>query len=219
MNDAVRPGRPFPLGVHLTRSGGNVAVYSSVADAVELCLFDGQGRETRMQLPGHDDGIWHGFVPGLVPGQRYGFRVHGPWDPSSGLRCNPNSLLLDPYARAISGEVTFEAAAYGFEPSEPDRPNSADSASVMPRSVVVESFDPVDADARPGHHLNDSVIYEMHVKGFTARHPDVPTELRGTSPAWHTRWWSTICAACGSPRSSSSRCSSRCPSRSCFSAG
>jgi glycogen operon protein len=185
---SVRPGRPFPLGAHLFDGGANVAVYSSVADAVELCLFDEHGRETRLPLPGRDDGIWHGFLPGLTPGQQYGFRVRGPWQPAAGLRCNPAKLLLDPYARAITGEVGFEPAAYGHDPADPARPSALDSAPVMPRSVLVQRFDRTGPDPRggsgdpdrPAHHLNDSVFYELHVKGFTARHPQIPPEIRGT---------------------------------------
>src|SRR6476620_7079472 len=138
MDVQVRPGRPFPLGVHLRDGGANVAVYSSVADTVELCLFEQNDVETRVALPGRDDGIWHAFVPGLAAGQLYGFRVHGPWNPAGGLRSNPNKLLLDPYARAISGAVSFSPAAYGYDTDDPRRPSASDSAPVVPRSVLVE---------------------------------------------------------------------------------
>ncbi|ACV78234.1 glycoside hydrolase family 13 domain protein [Nakamurella multipartita DSM 44233] len=165
--------------MHLRDGGANVAVYSSVAESVELCLFDGPD-ETRLSLPGRDDGIWHAFVPGMAAGQQYGFRVHGPWNPATGHRVNPAKLLLDPYARAITGSVTFDPAAYGHDLADPSRPSTLDSAPVMPRSVLVPPFDPVDPSSRPRHHLSDSVIYEIHVKGFTARHPDIPPEVRGT---------------------------------------
>ena len=187
MTVAVRPGRPFPLGAHPATGGTNFAVASSVADRMLLCLFDDDGRETQVPLPGYDAGIWHGFVSDVGPGQRYGFRVEGPWDPANGLRCNPNKLLLDPYARAIEGEVTFGPAAYGHDLDDPSRPSSVDSAAAMPRSVVVESLEPIGPDGlgraahpRPARHLSDTVIYELHVKGFTATHPDIPPELRGT---------------------------------------
>jgi len=185
----IRPGLPFLLGAHMVDSGANIAVFSSVAERVVLCLFDEHGRETQLQLPGRDDGIWHGFVPGLAPGQRYGFRVHGPWDPLAGLRCNPAKLLLDPYARAIDGRVTFDPAAYAHDPADPTRRSMVDSAPVMPRSVLVERFVPIGPDSRgrssgdpqrPARHLSDTVFYEVHVKGFTARHPDIPPEIRGT---------------------------------------
>ena len=176
----ARPGRPFPLGVHLVDGGANVALYSSVAEAVDLCLFDESGAESRLSLPGRDDGIWHAYVPGLAAGQRYGFRVHGPWDPGTGRRANPNKLLLDPYARAISGAVTVTPAAYGHDPADPSRRSELDSAPVMPRSVLAAPTGGADPASRPGHHLNDSVLYEIHIKGFTARHPQVPPELRGT---------------------------------------
>lgn len=177
---ACRPGKPFPLGVHLTGSGANVAVYSDGAEAVELCLFDAGGAETRIPLPGRDGGVWHGFVPGLEPGQLYGFRVHGPWDPATGRRFNPKKLLLDPYARAISGEVVYCPEVYGFDEQDPSRPSRLDSAPAMPRSVLVRAQPEVDPASRPGRHLNDSVFYEVHVKGITATHPEVPEELRGT---------------------------------------
>ncbi len=190
---AIRPGRPFPLGAHFRKPGAdggvNIAVYSSVADQVVLCLFDEAGRETRVPLPGHDDGVWHGYLPDLRPGQQYGFRVHGPWDPGAGHRCNPAKLLLDPYARAISGRVTVEPAAYAHDPAYPARPSELDSAGVMPRSVLVESLAAIGPDSRgrasadrerPNRHLSDTILYELHVKGFTARHPDIPAQLRGT---------------------------------------
>jgi len=182
-----------------------VAVYSSVAQQVTLCLFDSDGRETRVPLPGLDAGVWHAEVRGVAAGQAYGFRVDGPWDPGSGLRCNPAKLLLDPYSRAISGAVTFGPAVYGHDLSDPGAPSVIDSAPLMPRSIMIappapevsaaDSDDSDDSDDgddgddgdhdddgwdRPGHHIGDTVIYELHVKGFTALHPDIPERLRGT---------------------------------------
>jgi len=189
MSVTVRPGRPFPLGAHFTDGGVNVAVYSSVADEVLLCLFDNEGIETQFSLPGMDAGVWHGFVEGVQPGQAYGFRVKGPYDPARGRRCNPAKLLIDPYARAIEGEVAFGPAVYGYDVDHPDRPSELDSANAMPRSLMVAPSLPVGPDSegrlapgtpRPQRHLADSIIYEVHVKGFTEQHPDVPAELRGT---------------------------------------
>ena len=128
MSVTVRPGRPFPLGVHFTDGGVNVAVYSAVADQVQLCLFDADGTETRFRLPGMDAGIWHGFVEGVQPGQQYGFRVHGPYDPSAGKRCNPAKLLIDPYARAITGTVSFGPAVLGYDVDKPHERSDLDSA-------------------------------------------------------------------------------------------
>jgi glycogen operon protein len=160
------------LGPQPEGDGVRFAVFSGVADAVELCLFDDGGGETRHALERDDEGVWHGRVAGAGHGTRYGFRVHGPWDPASGVRCNPAKLLLDPYARAIEGGVEWNAALDGA--------NADDSAPFVPRSVVgAEPFDWGD-DRPPGTALADSVIYELHVKGFTRLHPGVPEALRGT---------------------------------------
>ena len=166
------PGSAFPLGATPSPGGTGFAVASEVADAVILCLFDSHGRETQLPLPEYDAGVWHGFVPEVGPGQRYGYRVHGPYDPSRGLRCNPAKLLLDPYAKAIVGGVAWDDSFAGD--------NQQDSAPFAPRSIVVDpAFDWGD-DRPPGTRLADSVIYETHVKGITAAHPEVPPELRGT---------------------------------------
>src|SRR6478752_10007773 len=189
MSVTVRPGQPFPLGVHFTSGGANVAVYSSVADEVLLCLFDDEGVETRLSLPAMDAGVWHGFVQGVQPGQAYGFRVKGPYDQARGLRCNPAKLLIDPYARAIDGAVSFTPAVYGHDTDNPDRRSDLDSAQAMPRSLMIAPTPPVGPDSegrlapgtrRPNRHLADSVFYEVHVKGFTALHPGIPAEQRGT---------------------------------------
>jgi len=166
------PGSAFPLGATPSSGGTGFAVASEVADAVLLCLFDSHGRETQLPLPEYDAGVWHGFVPEVGPGQRYGYRVHGPYDPAWGLRCNPAKLLLDPYAKAITGGVAWDDSFAGDNPQ--------DSAPFAPRSIVVDpAFDWGD-DRPPATRLADSVIYEVHVKGITAAHPDVPLELRGT---------------------------------------
>ena len=175
------PGSQFPLGATVRDGGTNFAVASSVADGMMLCLFDKNGAETQIPLRHHDAGFWHAFVPGIGAGQAYGYRATGPYDPARGLRCNPAKLLLDPYARAFSGTLTFGPEVFGYSARDPDAPSAADSAASVPRSLVVadEAFGWRD-DARPRYRLSDTIIYELHVKGFTMRHPDIPPELRGT---------------------------------------
>jgi glycogen operon protein len=180
------PGRPFPLGATPGHDGTNFAVASGVAEAVVLCLFDdapgepGGGVERQVPLQEQEGDVWHGFIPGVGVGQRYGYRVVGPYRPGQGLRCNPNKLLLDPYARAIDGEITWGSEVLGYNPNSPDNPSDLDSASKVPRSLVVgEDFDWGD-DAPPAIPYSDTVVYETHVKGLTQLHPGVPAELRGT---------------------------------------
>ncbi len=173
------PGRAV-LGSRHDGNGTTFAVYSSVADAVDLCLFDQSGQERRYSLDQGDGFVWQGYLPDVRPGQRYGFRVHGPWDPGAGARCNPAKLLLDPYARAISGEVRWDPAVFGHVPDDPNRADGNDSAPHVPRSLVVaEEFDWGD-DRAPGRAMADSIFYEIHVKGFTKLKTDVPEPLRGT---------------------------------------
>jgi glycogen operon protein len=174
------PGSPFPLGATPAKDGTNFAVVSDMADAMTLCLFDGAGTETQIPLADYDAGVWHGFVPGVGPGQAYGYRVSGRYEPKLGLRCNPAKLLLDPYARAVSGEVAFGPEVLDYAGDSPETASTLDSAGHVPRSLVV---DPEFAwtDGRPLRRpYPDTVIYEMHVKGFTMRHPGVPEQLRGT---------------------------------------
>ena len=178
------PGLPFPLGATPGEQAGvagtNFALASSVADGVTLCLFDAAGTETQVSISENDADVWHVFVPGVGPGQAYGYRVAGPWDPARGLRCNPAKLLLDPYAKAISGSVTFGPEILGQDQTTPSEPSTLDSAGHVQRSLVVDgAFGWHDAQ-RPWYRYADSVIYEIHVKGFTMRHPDVPPRLRGT---------------------------------------
>jgi glycogen operon protein len=175
------PGNRTHLGATVENGGVNFAVSSTVAQEVTLCLFDDQGNETRYEFDDYDAGVWHGFVPGAQPGQAYGYRVKGPFDPPNGLRCNPSKLLLDPYARAISGSVTFDQALLGHDRDDPSRPSQADSAPYVPRSLVIDQagYD-WEGDAQLHRRSVDSVIYEVHAKGFTARHPDIPPEIRGT---------------------------------------
>jgi glycogen operon protein len=173
-------GEPYPLGATFDGLGTNFSVFSEVAERVELCLFDDDGHETRIELPEMTGYSWHGYLPSVGPGQRYGYRVHGPWDPSGGLRCNPAKLLLDPYALAIDGDVRWDAAVFGHVPDAPDTRNDVDSAPHVPRSIIVDpDFDWAD-DTRPGVPDHETILYETHVKGLTARHPDVPPKLRGT---------------------------------------
>ena len=124
--------------------------------------------------------MWQGYLPDVAPGQRYGFRVHGPWDPPAGVRCNPAKLLLDPYARAVAGEVRWDPAVFGHAPDDPNRADDSDSAPYVPRSVLVAADFDWGEDRSPGRAMADSIFYEVHVKGFTKLHPDVPEELRGT---------------------------------------
>ncbi len=179
VTDAI-PGRAAPLGATPRDGGTNFAVASGIADAVELCLFDETGAETRVELPEYDYGIWHGFVPGIGPGQAYGYRVHGPWDPGSGLRCNPAKLLLDPYARAVHGAVTFGPEVFDYDPADQDALSSLDSAGHVPRGLVTDATFDWGGDQPPLRSMSDTIIYEAHVKGLTMRHPDVPEPLRGT---------------------------------------
>ena len=168
------------LGAHHDGSGASFALFSSVADAVELCLFDDAGQETRWGLEQGEGFVWQGYLPDAQPGQHYGFRVHGPWDPSQGVRCNPAKLLLDPYARAVAGEVRWDPAVYGHAADDPNRADDNDSAPYVPRSVLVDEEFDWGRDRSPGRAIADSIFYEVHVKGFTAVHPDVPEPMRGT---------------------------------------
>ncbi|MGE0299927.1 MAG: glycogen debranching protein GlgX, partial [Pseudonocardia sp.] len=174
----MRPGDPFPLGATPTADGTNFAV-ASRGEAVDLCLLDAACGETRIPLPEYDAGVWYGFVPGVGVGQAYGYRVSGPWDPARGLRYNPAKLLLDPYARAIDGAVRFGPEVLGHHPDDPAQVSELDSAAHVPRSLVVEPV-PARNGPAPQRRYADTVMYEVHVKGFTATHPQVPPELRGT---------------------------------------
>ncbi len=176
----IWPGRPSPLGATPGQAGTNFAVASQLAERVVLCLIDGAGHETRLALPELDDGIWHGFVPGIGVGQRYGYRVTGPYDPALGLRCNPAKLLLDPYAKATDGAVAWGDALLGYPPGNPDGQSDLDSAPSMPRSLVADPSFAWGPDRRPGTPYRDTIIYELHVKGFTQTRGDVPAPLRGT---------------------------------------
>ena len=179
------PGSDFPLGAHWDGSGVNFALFSAHATRVELCLFDRSGRrEThRIPLPEHTHEVWHGYFPRIRPGQLYGYRVHGPYAPEAGHRFNPNKLLLDPYALALHGNLRWHDALFGYRVGSPrgdltyDR---RDSAFVMPKCVVTDPAHSWGDDRRPNTPWTRTVVYEAHVKGMTARHPDIPPRLRGT---------------------------------------
>jgi isoamylase len=178
------PGMPHPLGAtpgeRFGKVGTSFALASQAADGVTLCLFDENGAETQIPLLDNDADIWHAFVPGVGPGQAYGYRVSGPWNPAQGQRFNPAKLLLDPYARAVRGTVSFGPEVLGHDPADPDAPSTLDSSPHVPRSLVVNSSYVWEDEHRPRYRYSDTVVYEVHVKGFTMRHPDIPPELRGT---------------------------------------
>ncbi len=176
----VWPGQPYPLGATFDGAGTNVSIFSEVADAVEFCLFADDGTETRVALPESDGFVWHGYLPEVVAGQRYGFRVHGPWEPSRGQRANPAKLLLDPYSKAIDGTVAWGPPVFPYKFDDPDQPDDSDSAPSVPRSVVVSPFFDWRDDRHPRIPLNETVVYETHVRGISMRHPEVPEEVRGS---------------------------------------
>jgi isoamylase len=177
---AVRPGSPHVLGATPQAGGTNFALVADFAEGVELCLFDESGGETRLPLVDFDAGVWHGFVPGVGPGQAYGYRTTGPYDPGRGVRCNPAKLLVDPYARATTGQVRFGPEVLGYAENDADAPSGLDSSGFVPLSLVVDPAFAWSDRPRPSHRYADTVIYEMHVKGFTMTHPDIPPHLRGT---------------------------------------
>jgi len=174
------PGRPFPLGASYDGLGTNFSIFSEVAEAVWLCLIGDDGTEERIPLREVDAHCWHEYVPGVGPGQRYGYRVQGPWDPGSGLRCNEHKLLLDPYAKAVTGEVQWGQEVFGYDWDDPDARNDDDSLGSVPLGVVHNPYFDWGDDRLLDVPLHDSVIYEVHVKGMTMRHPDVPERERGT---------------------------------------
>src|SRR6266511_2764870 len=176
----VWPGARYPLGATYDGTGTNFALASQAAEGVELCLFDPDGTERRVELYEVDAFVWHGYLPGIEPGQRYGYRVHGPYEPHRGHRFNPHKLLLDPYAKAIDGTVQWDRALYGYELDDPDRMSIRNSARFMPKGVVVNPYFDWGNDTLPRVPYHHTVIYEAHVKGLTMRHPAIPEELRGT---------------------------------------
>ncbi|HLK79640.1 MAG TPA: glycogen debranching protein GlgX [Streptosporangiaceae bacterium] len=177
---AVWPGDSYPLGATYDGAGTNFGLFSEVAQRVELCLFDDDGSESRVDLREVDGFVWHGYLPGISPGQRYGYRVHGPYNPGAGQRCNPSKLLLDPYAKALDGHVTWGQPVFSYPFGHPDRRNNTDSAPYVPRSVVINPYFDWGLDRPPRTQYHETVIYEAHVRGLTMLHPVVPEEQRGT---------------------------------------
>ena len=181
------PGAAYPLGATWDGWGTNFALFSEVADGVELCLFAGDGSEadaahteTRVQMTEADGFVWHAYLPGVGPGQRYGYRVHGPYDPGAGLRCDPSKLLLDPYAKAVHGQLTWGESLFSYQFADSRTRNLADSAASMPKNVVINPFFDWANDRPPRTPYHETVIYEAHVRGLTRLHPDVPETQRGT---------------------------------------
>ncbi|WP_184079999.1 glycogen debranching protein GlgX [Nocardiopsis mwathae] len=176
----IWPGSTYPLGATYDGTGTNFSLFSEVADRVELCLFDDADAETRVPLTEYDGFVWHGYLPGVGPGQRYGYRVHGPYEPENGLRCNPAKLLTDPYAKAIDGSVTWHESLFGYHFDAPSKQNTRDSAPYVPKCVVVSPFFDWGNECRPRIPYHETVIYEAHVRGLTMRHPEIPEHQRGT---------------------------------------
>jgi len=179
------PGTPFPLGATWDGNGTNFSLFSENAEGVVLCLFDEEGAETQIVLDERTAFNWHGYVPGIGPGQRYGYRVHGPYAPHEGHRFNPTKLLIDPYAKAIDGDVEWECAnvfpyAWKGTPDDDLEPDREDDAPAIPKSVIVDPAFDWEGDTSPRIPWSDTIIYETHVRGFTKLHPELPEHLRGT---------------------------------------
>lgn len=179
------PGQAYPMGASYDGAGTNFALFSEVAERVELCLFDDDGTESRVRLPEVDGHVWHGYLPNVGPGQHYGYRVHGRHEPRAGLRCNPAKLLIDPYAKAVAPPagghtVDWDESLFSYRFDGPKRRNDDDSAAHVPKSVVVSPFFDWTDDRHPRTPYHETVIYEAHVRGLTIDHPKIPEELRGT---------------------------------------
>ncbi|MEI8257852.1 MAG: glycogen debranching protein GlgX, partial [Deltaproteobacteria bacterium] len=186
MSARIWPGNPFPLGASHDGSGVNFAVFSETATKVELCLFDSPDdrvERERIELPECTSNVFHGYLHGIAPGQLYGFRAHGPFDPANGSRFDPARLLVDPYAQAVASDIDWRAPMLPYRAVKPPSDlviDTRDNAWGAPKSVVVDTAYDWEGDDAPATAWHDTVIYEVHVKGFTARHPDVPAKLRGT---------------------------------------
>jgi len=181
----VWPGTAYPLGATYDGAGTNFSIFSEVAERVELCLIDDDDHETRIELDEVDGFVWHAYLPTITPGQRYGFRVHGPWNTDAGQRCDPSKLLLDPYGKSFHGEFDFAQALYSYDLDAADRasggtPPMIDSLGHTMTSVVINPFFAWGSDRPPHTPYHETIIYEAHVKGMTQTHPDIPEEIRGT---------------------------------------
>jgi isoamylase len=177
----VWPGQPYPLGASFDGTGTNFSLFSEVAECVELCLFEDGGKETRIDLPERTALCWHCYLPNVRPGQLYGYRVYGPYEPLRGLRCNPSKLVLDPYAKAIAGDVQWNEKIFPYQLGDDDLvKDESDSGPYMPKSVVIDPWFNWEDDRRLRTPWHETVIYEVHVKGFTFRHPEIEPRLRGT---------------------------------------
>jgi glycogen operon protein len=182
----IWPGTPYPLGATWDGWGTNFTLFSEVAESVELCLFDEAGddkgalTETRVELTEVDGFVWHGYLPGIAPGQRYGYRVHGPHDPPRGLRCDGSKLLLDPYGKAVEGDLRWDESLFDYQFASPRKRNTADSAPHMPKNVVINPFFDWGNDRAPQTPYHETILYEAHVRGLTLCHPEVPAAQRGS---------------------------------------
>ncbi|MGO9102130.1 MAG: glycogen debranching protein GlgX, partial [Mycobacterium sp.] len=183
----IWPGSSYPLGATFDGGGTNFSLFSEIAEEVELCLIGDDGQEARIRLDEVDGYVWHAYLPNVGPGQRYGFRVHGPFDPAAGHRCDPSKLLLDPYGKSFDGEFTFGQALFSYDlavaakdPAETGTPPQVDSRGHTMTSVVINPFFDWATDRSPRRPYHETVIYEAHVKGMTETHPAVPEALRGT---------------------------------------
>jgi isoamylase len=182
----IWPGTPYPLGATWDGWGTNFTLFSEVAERVELCLFDEAGddkgalTETRVELTEIDGFVWHGYLPGIAPGQRYGYRVHGPHDPPRGLRCDGSKLLLDPYGKAVEGDIRWDDSLFDYQFASPRKRNTTDSAPHMPKNVVINPFFDWGNDRAPQTPYHETIIYEAHVRGLTLCHPEVPAAQRGS---------------------------------------
>ena len=188
----VWPGTSYPLGATYDGAGTNFSLFSEVAERVELCLIGKDGSEERINLDEVDGYVWHCYLPTVTPGQRYGFRVHGPWDPAAGHRCDPSKLLLDPYGKSFHGDFDFSQALFSYDLEADDlaaggTPPMIDSLGHTMTSVVINPFFDWASDRAPRTPYHETVIYEAHVKGMTQTHPGIPEELRGTYAAWRIR--------------------------------